>query len=83
MTTSFDLDGYLAGLMAQSAEEEFEWNSGPVWNRAEFDRDFDLVRFAGGPFVAVRCKADGQVGTLEFIADQDGQPLRYFAFEPA
>lgn len=76
--TAIDLTSYLEGLMAQTAELDYEWNDGPVWNSAEFERDFEVIdQPEPTAFVAVIRKADGQLGTLEIV---DG---RYFNYEPA
>ncbi len=40
-------------------------NGEQVWDTTEMRRDFDVTGFLA-PFVVVRRKADGVVGTLEF-----------------
>jgi hypothetical protein len=46
-----------------------------TWTIAELQRDFDVTGFAA-PFVVVRRKSDGKVGTLEFTHS----PRVYFGF---
>jgi len=41
-------------------------DSGQRWTTAEMTRDFEVIGFAA-PFVVVRRRSDGQVGTLEFV----------------
>jgi hypothetical protein len=47
------------------------------WPTAEMTAEFDVMGFCA-PFVVVRRRSDGQVGTLEFTAS----PRVYFAFRP-
>jgi hypothetical protein len=47
------------------------------WTTAEMTAEFDVVGF-GAPFVVVRRKSDGQVGTLEFTHS----PRVYFGWSP-
>jgi hypothetical protein len=50
---------------------------GQVWNTDELARDFEVLGFLA-PYVAVRRKADAQVGSLAFQHD----PRFYFALSP-
>jgi hypothetical protein len=54
-----------------------EAEHGRVWNTAEITSEYEVIGFAA-PFVVVRRKADGVVGSMEFQAS----PRFYFAFEP-
>jgi hypothetical protein len=49
---------------------------GRVWNHEELARDFEVVGFAA-PYVVVRRRSDGSMGSLEF----QHQPRFYFNFE--
>jgi hypothetical protein len=55
-----------------------EAQHGKVWNTEELGRDFDVTGFMA-PYVVVKRKSDGVVGSLEF---QHGPPRLYFNFEP-
>ena len=52
-------------------------DQGQRWTTAELQRDFQALGYAA-PFVVVRRRADGQVGTLEFTHS----PRTYFGFVP-
>jgi hypothetical protein len=52
-------------------------DEGQRWTTAELQRDFQVLGYAA-PFVVVRRRADGQVGTLEFVHN----PRVYFGFAP-
>ena len=52
-------------------------DDGQRWTSAELQRDFQILGYAA-PFVVVRRRADGQVGTLEFTHS----PRVYFGFVP-
>ena len=41
-------------------------DSGRRWTTGEMTREFEVIGFAA-PFVVVRRRSDGQVGTLEFV----------------
>ena len=56
--------------------EELEREHGKVWDTAELQQDFDVQSFLA-PFVLVRRKSDGVMGTLKF----QHQPRYYFTFE--
>jgi hypothetical protein len=49
---------------------------GQVWDPEELARDFEVLGFLA-PFVVVRRRADGQLGSLEF----QHEPRCYFRFE--
>jgi hypothetical protein len=49
---------------------------GPVWSSSELASDFEVSRFAA-PFVVVKRKSDGKVGSLMF----QHHPRYYFSFE--
>ena len=49
---------------------------GQVWNTEELARDFEVLGFLA-PYVVVRRKSDGQMGSLEF----QHNPRCYFAFQ--
>ena len=57
------------------SREELEQRYGEVWNTDEVQRDFEIYWFSS-PFVAVRRKADGVRGSLQFQHD----PRFYFGF---
>jgi hypothetical protein len=50
---------------------------GAVWDTEELRRDFEVLGFLA-PFVAVRRKRDGVLGSLAF----QHQPRFYFGFHP-
>ena len=50
---------------------------GQTWDHDQLLADFEVMGF-GAPYVAVKRKSDGVVGTLEFTH----QPRRYFNFQP-
>ena len=50
---------------------------GQVWDPQELTTDFEVIEWQQ-PFVAVRYKADGRVGTLEYQRN----PRFYFNFIP-
>jgi hypothetical protein len=50
---------------------------GAVWDTEELTRDFEVLGFLA-PFVAVRRKRDGRLGSLAF----QHQPRFYFGFQP-
>jgi hypothetical protein len=52
-------------------------DAGQRWATAELRRDFEVLGFAA-PFVVVKRRSDGQVGSLEFTHS----PRVYFAFRP-
>lgn len=51
--------------------------AGQRWTTAELQRDFEVTGFAA-PFVVVRRKSDGQLGSLEFT----NCPRVYFGWRP-
>lgn len=62
---------------APRSREALETKYGQVWNTEELARDFEVLGFLA-PYVVVRRKADGQVGSLAFQHD----PRLYFTFAP-
>jgi hypothetical protein len=54
-----------------------EAEHGRVWNTAELTSEYEVIGFAA-PYVVVRRKADGVVGSMEF----QHSPRMYFNFEP-
>ena len=59
------------------SREALEAEHGQVWDTKEMQGDFDVTGFMA-PFVVVRRKSDGVVGSLKFQHD----PRLYFGFEP-
>jgi hypothetical protein len=59
------------------SREALQAKYGRVWNTEELARDFEVLGFLA-PYVVVRRKADGQLGSLAFQHD----PRQYFAFAP-
>lgn len=56
---------------------QLEARYGRVWSHAELARDFQVIGFAA-PYVVVRRRSDGLMGSLEF----QHHPRFYFNFEP-
>ena len=61
---------------APGSREALEARYGHVWSTDELARDFDVIGFMA-PFVVVKRRSDGVVGSLEF----QHQPRVYFNFE--
>ena len=61
---------------APSEREKLQQVHGPVWNTSQFQRDFEVLGFLA-PYVMVRRKEDGRLGSVEFQAS----PRYYFNFE--
>jgi hypothetical protein len=59
------------------SREALEKEYGQVWNTEELGRDFDVQGFMA-PFVVVKRKSDGVVGSLEF----QHSPRFYYGFTP-
>lgn len=57
------------------SREALEAEYGQVWNTNELSGDFEVTGFMA-PFVVVRRKSDGQMGSLEF----QHSPRFYFGF---
>jgi hypothetical protein len=53
-------------------------DKGQTWTTAELQRDFEVTGFAA-PFVVVKRRSDGKVGSLEFTAS----PRTYFGWAEA
>lgn len=62
---------------APRSREALEAKHGQVWNTEELARDFEILGFLA-PYVVVRRKADGQLGSLAF----QHEPRAYFDFRP-
>lgn len=60
-----------------SSREYLEQKYGTVWNTAQLRRDFEVDGFMA-PYVQVRRREDGAVGSLMF----QHSPRYYFNFEP-
>ena len=60
-----------------SSREYLEQKYGKVWNTAQLKRDFEVDGFMA-PYVQVRRREDGAVGSLMF----QHSPRYYFNFEP-
>jgi hypothetical protein len=59
------------------SREALEKEHGQVWNTEELSRDFEVKGFMA-PFVVVKRKSDGVVGSLEF----QHRPRFYYGFTP-
>ena len=72
-------------ILEYLARDELDYiraHGGPTWTHAEFERDFDLIGYIEPDLVVARRRADGQLGTLTYVANRDGWPLAYFSFQP-
>jgi len=56
---------------------DLESKHGQVWNTSELPKDFEVLSFLA-PFVVVRRKSDGKMGSLFFQND----PRYYYSFSP-
>lgn len=56
---------------------ELESRYGEVWDTEQVREEFEVIGFAA-PFVVVRRRSDGQMGSIEFQAD----PRFYFNYQP-
>lgn len=61
---------------AAGPREQLEAVHGQVWDTAELQRDFEVTGFMA-PYVVVRRRADGVVGSLTF----QHQPRFYFGWK--
>ena len=68
--------GMLRTIPIEPDREHLEAIYGIVWDSSELRRDFEVYTFLA-PFVVVRRKADGVMGTLQF----QHHPRFYFAFK--
>ena len=57
--------------------EALEKEHGQVWDTTQLDQDFEVRGFLS-PFVVVKRKSDGVVGSMEF----QHQPRLYYGFTP-
>ena len=69
------LHGAVESLDPQTERKRLEAQYGQVWDAAELAGDFEVLGFMA-PYVAVRRKADGRKGSLEF----QHTPRFYFNF---
>lgn len=64
-----DLDGSVnvrrEMIATGQADKDYAAYLGPVWDTGELRRDFEVIGFLA-PFVVVRRKAGGELGSLEF-----------------
>ena len=68
----------LAEINAEpGSREALEAQYGPVWDTNELSDAFEVTGFMA-PYVVVKRKSDGVVGSLEF----QHSPRYYFNFEP-
>ena len=63
--------------LARADRATLEARHGQVWDCEQLRQDFELLEFLA-PYVVVRRKTDGTLGSLEF----QHQPRFYFNFEP-
>ena len=69
----------VAQVNSEATEREaLEAKYGQVWNTEEVTRDFEVTGFMA-PFVVVKRRSDGQLGTLMF----QHSPRYYFKFKTA
>lgn len=61
--------------LAPGSREALEAEHGQVWNTQELSQDFEVKGFMA-PFVIVRRKSDGKMGSLMF----QHSPRHYFSF---
>jgi hypothetical protein len=73
-----DYDEDESELGDEIAEIDLELDEGPKWDIEQLQRDFEVMGYAT-PFVVVRRKSDGQLGTLEYLSG----PRTYFGWTPA
>jgi hypothetical protein len=59
------------------SREALEKEYGQVWDTDELSRDFEVKGFMA-PYVVVKRKSDGQIGSLEF----QHSPRFYYGFTP-
>jgi hypothetical protein len=64
-----------AMLLAGQPAADLKASDGPVWDTAALQRDFQVISFSA-PFVVVRRRRDGVMGSLEFTRS----PRVYFGF---
>ena len=62
--------------LARADRATLEARHGQVWDTEQLRRDFEVLEFAA-PYVVVRRKSDGVLGSLEF----QHEPRFYFNFE--
>ena len=64
-------------IAAGQPQADLAADEGQKWTTAELQREFEVICFAA-PFVVVRRRSDGQLGTLEFVRE----PRVYFDWRP-
>ena len=62
---------------APGSKEALEHRYGQVWDTQELQEQFEVTGFLS-PYVVVRRRSDGVVGSLQF----QHRPRYYFAFQP-
>jgi len=79
-----EINGTAAVIAAAHPEDpkaalrkSLEASYGQVWDTNELSRDFEVQGFMA-PYVVVRRKSDGAIGSLQFSHD----PRLFFNFEP-
>ena len=84
-----EVDGYADETEAYRRQRQAELNSaaadrlhleeqyGQIWSTQELSDHFVVIGF-GAPFVVVKRKSDGKIGSLEF----QSSPRFYFSFVP-
>jgi hypothetical protein len=64
-------------LAAGQPQADLAADDGRWWTTGEMTRDFEVIGYAA-PFVVVKRRSDGQLGTLEFVHS----PRVYFGWQP-
>lgn len=62
-------------LATNQAADDLDGDTGPTWTTDEMRAEFEVLGFTA-PFVVVRRRSDGQLGSLEFTH----QPRVYFGW---
>jgi hypothetical protein len=73
-----DYDEDESELGDEIAEIDLALDEGPKLDTEQLQRDFEVIGYAT-PFVVVRRKSDGLLGTLEYLS----WPRTYFGWTPA
>ena len=77
MTADPTADARRQMVAAGQSQADLAAGTGQRWSTAGMQAEFDVIGFAA-PFVVVRRRSDGQLGTLEFVHS----PRVYFGFVP-
>jgi hypothetical protein len=64
-------------IASGEVSHEAQTDPGPRWDTEALTRDFEVLEFAA-PFVVVKRRSDGALGSLKFTH----QPRVYFGWEP-